>query len=104
MAIRADVPVAIDLLECFWKGLKGEELTVEDLKEVDAVTYSLTQKLIEVRLNMNKCGCVQYVSLTLLIRFQMKLHLMNWLMEYFTIKRRIQMMKTTDNRDLFTKI
>lgn len=46
--MRADVPVAIDLLDCFWKNLRGEELTLEDLKEADTITYTLTKKIIEV--------------------------------------------------------
>lgn len=48
VAIRADVPIALDLLPCFWKSLKGEPLTMSDLKEADCVTYNLTQKMLEV--------------------------------------------------------
>ena len=48
MALRADVPVAIDILDCFWKSLREETLTVDDLKEADSITYSLTQRIIQV--------------------------------------------------------
>jgi hypothetical protein len=47
VAIRADVPVALDLLLCFWKSLKNEELSLEDLQEADIITYSLTKNIIE---------------------------------------------------------
>ena len=48
VSIRADVPIALDLLLCFWKSLKGQDLTLDDLKEADHVTYSLTKDIIEV--------------------------------------------------------
>ena len=48
VAIRADVPVALDLLPCFWKSLKDEELTLQDIKDADVITYSLTKNIIEV--------------------------------------------------------
>lgn len=48
MVIRADVPIALDLLPCFWKCVKGEILSVEDLKETDYITYSYTKNIIEV--------------------------------------------------------
>ena len=46
VAIRADVPITIDFLPCFWKSLKGEPLSLEDLKEADCVTYNLTCKIL----------------------------------------------------------
>lgn len=48
VAIRADVPIALDLLPCFWKSLKGETLLLDDLREADCITYHLTQKLLAV--------------------------------------------------------
>ena len=48
VAIRADVPIALDLLPCFWKSLKGEPLLLEDLKEADCITYHLTEKVLSV--------------------------------------------------------
>ena len=49
VAIRADVPVALDLLPCFWKSLREEPLTLDDIKDADWLTYSHTQRLLEVR-------------------------------------------------------
>ena len=43
------MPIALDLLPCFWKCLKGEGLILADLKEADCITYNLTQKILEVR-------------------------------------------------------
>lgn len=48
VAIRADVPMAMDLLPCFWKNLKEEPLVVADLREADIITYNFTQQLLEV--------------------------------------------------------
>ena len=48
VAIRADVPIALDLLPSFWKSLKGETLSLADLKEADCITYHLTQKMLSV--------------------------------------------------------
>ena len=56
VAIRADVPVALDLLLCFWKSLKGEPFSLDDLKEADHVTYSLTKNIIEVEPHSNYRG------------------------------------------------
>lgn len=39
--------IALDLLPCFWKSLKGEPLTLADLKEADYVTYNLTTRILE---------------------------------------------------------
>ncbi len=47
VAIRADMPIALDLLPCFWKSLKGEPLSLSDLKEADCVTYNLTARILE---------------------------------------------------------
>lgn len=49
VAIRADVPITIDFLPCFWKSLKGESLSLEDLKAADYVTYNLTCKILEAQ-------------------------------------------------------
>ena len=50
VAIRADVPIALELLPCFWKSLKGETLSLEDLQDADCITYNLTQKMLQVTL------------------------------------------------------
>ena len=47
MSIRAGVPIALDFLPCFWKSLKGEPLTLVDLKEADYVTYKLTSDVLK---------------------------------------------------------
>lgn len=59
--MRADVPVALDLLPCFWKSLKGEPLSISDLQEADFLTYSFTQQLLEV-LTINTSTIYSYVS------------------------------------------
>ena len=48
VALRADVPIALDLLPCFWKSLKGELLSLDDLRDADCVTFHLTQKILSV--------------------------------------------------------
>lgn len=40
------MPITIDFLPCFWKSLRGESLSLEDLKEADCVTYNLTCKIL----------------------------------------------------------
>ena len=32
----------------FWKALLGKELTLDDLREADIVTYTLTDKILQV--------------------------------------------------------
>ena len=49
VAIRADVPIALDLLPCFWKSLKGEPLSLADLRDADCITFHLTEKMLSVR-------------------------------------------------------
>lgn len=45
IAIRADVPLPLDLLPTFWKTLVGEPLDPEwDLQEVDILTYNYIKK------------------------------------------------------------
>ncbi|XP_043571193.1 probable E3 ubiquitin-protein ligase HECTD4 [Chiloscyllium plagiosum] len=45
IAIRADVPLPLDLLPTFWKTLVGESLDPEcDLQEVDILTYNYVKK------------------------------------------------------------
>ena len=46
VSVRADVPIAIDFLPCFWKSFKGEPLSLADLHEADCVTYNLTAKML----------------------------------------------------------
>uniref|UniRef100_A0A3B4BE60 HECT domain-containing protein n=1 Tax=Periophthalmus magnuspinnatus TaxID=409849 RepID=A0A3B4BE60_9GOBI len=49
IAIRADIPLPLDLLGSFWKGLVGESLDAEhDLQEADVLTYNLVQKFENV--------------------------------------------------------
>ncbi|KAA8578851.1 hypothetical protein FQN60_005319, partial [Etheostoma spectabile] len=45
IAIRADVPLPLDLLGSFWKGLAGDGLDPEqDLQEADVLTYNYVKK------------------------------------------------------------
>uniref|UniRef100_A0A8C2Q3W7 HECT domain E3 ubiquitin protein ligase 4 n=1 Tax=Cyprinus carpio TaxID=7962 RepID=A0A8C2Q3W7_CYPCA len=45
IAIRADVPLPLDLLGSFWKGLVGEALDPEaDFREADLLTYNYIKK------------------------------------------------------------
>uniref|UniRef100_A0A3P9LU10 HECT domain-containing protein n=1 Tax=Oryzias latipes TaxID=8090 RepID=A0A3P9LU10_ORYLA len=49
IAIRADVPLPLDLLGSFWKGLVGEPLDPEqDLQEADVLTYNYVKKFENV--------------------------------------------------------
>lgn len=49
IAIRADVPLPLDLLGSFWKGLFGEALDPEqDLQEADVLTYNYVKKFENV--------------------------------------------------------
>ncbi|KPP69529.1 hypothetical protein Z043_111707 [Scleropages formosus] len=50
IAIRADVPLPLDLLGSFWKGLVGEPLDPDiDLQEADLLTYNYVKKFENVR-------------------------------------------------------
>lgn len=50
IAIRADVPLPLDLLGSFWKGLVGESLDPDqDLQEADVLTYNYVRKFENVR-------------------------------------------------------
>lgn len=50
IAIRADVPLPLDLLGSFWKSLVGEPLDPEqDLQEADLLTYNYVKKFEGVR-------------------------------------------------------
>lgn len=50
IAIRADVPLPLDLLGSFWKGLVGEALDPEtDFQEADLLTYNYIKKFESVR-------------------------------------------------------
>ena len=51
VAIRADVPMALDLLPCFWKSLKGQSLSLADLRDADCITFHLTEKMLSVSLS-----------------------------------------------------
>uniref|UniRef100_A0A8D3DKM7 HECT domain-containing protein n=1 Tax=Scophthalmus maximus TaxID=52904 RepID=A0A8D3DKM7_SCOMX len=49
IAIRADVPLPLDLLGSFWKGLVGESLDPEqDLQEADVLTFNYVTKFENV--------------------------------------------------------
>ncbi|XP_063042342.1 probable E3 ubiquitin-protein ligase HECTD4 isoform X2 [Engraulis encrasicolus] len=49
IAIRADVPLPLDLLGSFWKGLVGEPLDHDaDLQEADLLTYNYVKKFESV--------------------------------------------------------
>lgn len=49
IAIRADVPLPLDLLGSFWKGLVGDPLDPEqDLQEADVLTYNYVKKFENV--------------------------------------------------------
>ncbi|KAJ7994262.1 hypothetical protein DPEC_G00264060 [Dallia pectoralis] len=49
IGIRADVPLPLDLLASFWKGLVGEPLDPElDLQEADVLTYNYVKKFESV--------------------------------------------------------
>ncbi|XP_038054835.1 probable E3 ubiquitin-protein ligase HECTD4 isoform X2 [Patiria miniata] len=50
IALRADIPLALDLLPSFWKCLVGAPLDPErDLEEADCITYSYLKRLTEVQ-------------------------------------------------------
>lgn len=49
IAIRADVPLPLDLLPSFWKTLVGEPLDPDvDLQEADILTYNYVKKFENV--------------------------------------------------------
>lgn len=49
IAIRADVPLPLDLLPSFWKTLVGEPLDPDvDLQEADILTYNYIKKFENV--------------------------------------------------------
>lgn len=49
IAIRADVPLPLDLLPSFWKTLVGEPLDPDvDLQEADVLTYNYVKKFENV--------------------------------------------------------
>ncbi|XP_035690107.1 probable E3 ubiquitin-protein ligase HECTD4, partial [Branchiostoma floridae] len=47
VAVRADVPLPLDLLPPFWKGLVGLPLDEDDLREADILTYNYITRLAE---------------------------------------------------------
>ncbi|XP_074868487.1 putative E3 ubiquitin-protein ligase HECTD4 isoform X2 [Carettochelys insculpta] len=49
IAVRADVPLPLDLLSCFWRTLVGEPLDPDvDLQEADILTYNYVHKFENV--------------------------------------------------------
>lgn len=60
IAIRADVPLPLDLLPSFWKTLVGEPLDPEqDLQEADILTYNYVKKFESVSTRHSSSGGVQ---------------------------------------------
>ncbi|KAI8513246.1 putative E3 ubiquitin-protein ligase HTD4 [Branchiostoma belcheri] len=47
VAVRADVPLPLDLLTPFWKGLVGLPLDEDDLREADILTFNYITRLAE---------------------------------------------------------
>jgi hypothetical protein len=45
IALRADVPIALDMMPSFWKSLVGESITLEDLKQVDLGTHRFLEQI-----------------------------------------------------------
>lgn len=57
IAIRADVPLPLDLLGSFWKGLVGESLDPDqDLQEADVLTYNYVRKFENVSDQLMSCS------------------------------------------------
>lgn len=49
IALRADIPLALDLLPCFWKSLLNLSLDPhDDLRETDILTYNYLRRFSEV--------------------------------------------------------
>ena len=49
IALRADVPILLDLLPCFWKTLVGDPLSFEDIVGADPLTAKMIVRLREVK-------------------------------------------------------
>ena len=63
IAIRADVPLPLDLLASFWKGLVGQALDPEqDLQDADLLTYNYVKKFESVG-RPNAACVMEFVSL-----------------------------------------
>lgn len=46
ITIRADIPIGMDLLSCFWKVVVGTSLDlVTDLQDADQLTYNYIKKI-----------------------------------------------------------
>lgn len=61
IAIRADVPLPLDLLPSFWKTLVGEPLDPDvDLQEADILTYNYVKKFENVQLALPSPLSVQW--------------------------------------------
>ena len=52
IALRSDIPLALDILPSFWKSLLGIALEEIDLYEADILTYNYTRRLSEVRFHL----------------------------------------------------
>ena len=46
IALRADVPLGLDLMPAFWKGMVGDSLTPDDVREVDLSTHRALELLL----------------------------------------------------------
>lgn len=72
IAIRADVPLPLDLLGSFWKGLVGEELDPEtDFQEADLLTYNYFKKFENVRDMKHRLGSYSWLFLRKTTTFEM---------------------------------
>lgn len=57
IALRADIPLALDMLPCFWKSLLNLPLDPQDdLRETDILTYNYLRRFSEVTLT-SWVGC-----------------------------------------------
>jgi len=55
IALRSDIPLALDLLPCFWKSLLNLPLDPHDnLRETDVLTYNYLRRFSEVSYSLFK--------------------------------------------------
>lgn len=86
IAIRADVPLPLDLLGSFWKGLVGEPLDPDqDLQEADVLTYNYVRKFENVRLQVKVWILVPQMG-----RVKVRIQPL-----YSSLSRKVQILKCT---------
>lgn len=51
IALRSDVPLALDILPSFWKSILGIPLEDVDLYDADILTYNYIRRLSKVHYN-----------------------------------------------------